>query len=1071
MNWTREQQQAIELRGNGIVSAAAGAGKTAVLTERVVQLCLSGIPLKRMLVLTFTRAAAAEMKERIALALSAAARVETSREKRDFLFEQVDNLSSADISTIHSFCRRIITRHFQAAELPPAGRTMDEIETDIMKRDAMDRALTLLAEENPKTFKAVLSAFDSEAAAASAVSSLYEFLTAQPDKEGFLKRAVEELSSPQGFEEDERRLLILLSNELRLLISDYAEERRRVSPSFEAQLIQMDDELTRLRGCLICQTLDEYLEAIAGAKMADLRFPRGTPEHEKAAIRKARQAIRELCAEQLGCVEPDRDKRRAIQRESAAALKNLETLYEYFCKQYAQIKAEKQVTDFSDLEHLALAALSDERVAAEYREGISEIIVDEYQDSNRVQEAILQRVSRGNNLFFVGDVKQSIYGFRLAEPRLFLEKLQSYKTVLLSHNFRSSEAILDLVNHVFFTLMRQPLSSVNYGEEEALKAGREQPQGRVAFHLIEGTDSETNSFEAQAALAAREIIRLKAEGYRYSDIAVLLRNMTHAGEWAQTLKNYGIPCFAQMYGGYFDSVEVMQLLNLLRLIDNRRQDIPLLSVLRSPFFGFSDERLALLREGHSEGDLLDCLEAAAERGEQDARDVISSLDFWREESFLSSVSELVELILDGTAFYDEMGALLGGEQRQKNLDALIDKAAAFDRIEGGGVHEFIGFMEGAEKNARMGAAQQAQSDVVQIMTIHRAKGLEFPAVILGGLESRFVTRELSNALTMHNRCGIALRYIEGGTRIRREPLRSLVIKKETKSDQLAEEMRVLYVALTRAKRELIMIATQNRAEETLSELQGPTLGRLFKASSYKQWLLYALKDYIPIEVSYPHELGLARLEKETAKEPCDPALIAALNTRFAWEYPHSAETRPLIKTSVTRQSREDLEFAPLFSEQETAVPLQRGTATHALLQQVGSKTPTREELSTLVQTDERFKGAYIDDVLWFTSSPLFGRMQAADRFERELPFSYADYDEFSENRLLMQGIIDACFVEEGAWVLLDYKTDSIDAPIEEVARRHIRQVELYANALTTLTALPVKERYVVLLRAHEAVRL
>lgn len=1082
MKWTQMQQKAIDHDGQGIVSAAAGAGKTAVLTERVVRLCRDGIALDNMLVLTFTRAAAAEMKARIAAALQRAAKTEADGDKQAFLYEQADCIAGANISTIHSFCKKIISRHFHLVGLSGSERTMDESESAAMQQTAMDRALLELASSQSEQYRKLLGGFDSEVAAVDNVKKLYNFLSAQPQSQQWLEAAITSLKSEEGIEKDETHITRLMQEELSFAVDDMISARNKLSVAYAEQICMVDDELSKLRGALVQPSWVDYREALMGLNFDTLKFPNGTQDEHKRPILDARTAVKKCIKAQQAMLSMSREDNLKLQRQSAELLDTMRLLLNGFIEAYSELKGQKSVIDYNDLEHFALEILQDERIKAEYRKQIKAIIVDEYQDSNRVQEAILQAVSTGDNIFLVGDVKQSIYGFRLAEPSLFLEKYDQYPHIDLSHNFRSSQEVIDLVNHVFSSLMRRPLSPVDYIGEALLRRGCEQEKGEVSLHLIEkisdGEQDDIADSECQARFVAEQIKKRMAKGKtKYSDVVILLRSTKNARIWAQTLSLYGIPCYAQLSGGYFNSIEVMVVLNMLRLIDNRRQDIPLISVMRSPFGGFSDEQLALLRIGCPKGDILDCLLAAKERGEKQASDFLEFIAYWQRESRLNSVEELVAKLLEQTAFYDEMGAVQGGEQRQANLDALIDKAAAFDEI-GSGVQGFLSFMEGVEKNARTGAAQMEQADVVSIITIHKAKGLEFPVVFLGNLEQDFVSRDISEPLQVHSRYGAALRFIDTSCRVRRDTLRHQILRKELKKESLQEEMRVLYVALTRAKEQLIMVGSLKNAQVAVDNIKEPTKGNLYNAKGYLPWLMMTCKGYLPMQV-YPKSKFVSDTQTmQMERMSSDEGVVRSLKARLNWAYPHSEALSIPQKTSVTALSKsEQLQFRELKILRQDDTPTYKGTATHTLLQRVARDGATLEQLMELRDGDAELKGAYVEDVSWFLSTPLFERMRAAQRLEKELSFCYAaDTKELlgleSNERVLVQGVIDACFVEDGAWVLLDYKTDAVGYGEEEaVANRHRVQVETYAKALQELSKLPVKERYVVLLKAHKTVAL
>ena len=1017
MNWTIEQQRAIEEQGNLIVSAAAGAGKTAVLTERVVRLVEGGMDIDRLLILTFTRAAAAEMKERIQNTLQQRAADASDEALKARLYRQSARCPNASISTIHAFCARVVNRYFHLVGLSPSAATLDETESMVLRDQAVDQAMTALAGEDAPAYRLLIRAFEREDNLKRALDSLNGFLMAQPDPVGWLRQA-----------------------------------------------------------------------AVTFGKIT---WPKDMEQRDRDALEKARKKVKEEAANQAKTYGQDGEKLWQIHLSGARVLLALTDLWRRQQGIYDGMKRERDRIDFNDLEHFCAKILENEEAAAEYRDRFTAIIVDEYQDSNAVQEAILNRIKRSDDLFFVGDVKQSIYGFRMAEPGLFLEKLRTFtgdagNRIDLNHNFRSSPEVLDAVNRVFEKLMQPGQSPIVYDEKAALRPGMAQPQGAVELHLIERRQAEDaedaedmENAEAEAHFCARrirelmgsELYREKAEGdprpYRYGDFAILLRSMTNARVFARTLALAGIPC-------YFESVEVMVVLNLLRVIDNRRQDIPLLSVLRSSVGGFSHEELIDLRVRCPQGELLDCLlQAAADDPESKAARFLDRIEGWRRESMICNLEELLSKILDETELYVEMGAMPGGVQRQANLDALISKARSYDETGSFGLHGFLKYMDDARDSAKLGSAQTVQSDVVRILSVHKSKGLEFPVVFLCELNRQF-NREGENApLLLHRRMGMGLAFVDGDG-VKRDPLSRRAVLLLNRRQQVEEEMRVLYVAMTRPKRRLVLVGTVNDAQEALDRPETVTPYGVVRARSFLTWLLMTVKHDVPAFVHAREEFALPAAAERPALGAADPVLVEAVARRYAYEYPFAGAAGVPNKTSVTALSEHHtLTFAePAFAE--AAGALRRGTDVHELLRRLPLKPMTAAELDEYLSArdGERYRA----NLAYFTGTDLFARMCRSPQVYRELPFTLAmDTEELlgvpSEERVLLQGVIDACFREGDGFVLLDYKTDRVEGDPALWAERHRRQVELYARALETLTGRPVTEKYVVLLNGRACVKL
>ena len=1098
MNWTEEQQLAIEQQGNLIVSAAAGAGKTAVLTERVVRLVEGGMDIDRLLILTFTRAAAAEMKERIQNTLQKRAGEAKDEALRARLYRQSARCPNASISTIHAFCARVVNRYFHLVDLSPSAGTLDETESAVLRDQAIDEALTALATEDAPDYKRLIRAFEREDALKKALDGLTAFLMAQPDPEGWLRQAETALTDRAAydravdvcFREDKATFEAALSDLIRL--------RDGYPPAWGKMIAYLDEPVAHARGALLQRDPAAYAQALSAVTFGRMPVLKDMEEGPKEALKKARDKVKEEAQKQEETYGQDQDRLWQIHQQSARVLLALTDLWRRQQAVYDRMKRDRDRIDFNDLEHFCAKILENEEAAAEYRDRFTAIIVDEYQDSNAVQEAILNRIKRPDDLFFVGDVKQSIYGFRMAEPGLFLEKLRTFtgaagSRIDLSENFRSSPEVLDAVNRVFEKLMQSGQSPIVYDDKAALRCGMEQPAGGAELHLIERKSDESaeevqemENAEAEArfcALRIRELMETeqyqeKADvaprPYRFGDFAILLRSMTNARVFARTLALCGIPCFAQLTGGYFKSVEVMVMLNLLRVIDNRRQDIPLLSVLRSGVGGFSHEELIALRTACPRGELLDCLLSAAEREpEGKAARFLQKLEGWRQESMIAGVEELLSRLLDETELYVEMGAMPGGVQRQANLDALVSKARSYDETGSFGLHGFLKYMDDARDSARLGASQTVQNDVVRILSVHKSKGLEFPVVFLAETNRQF-SREGENApLLLHRDMGFGLTFVDESG-VKREPLSRRAVLLLNRRQQAEEEMRVLYVAMTRPKRRLVLVGTVKNAREALDRPESLTPYNLLRARSFLSWLLMTVKRDVPAFVHPREEFVLPVGEGRPALPPVDPVLVEALARRYAYEYPFARAAGVPNKTSVTALAdSHTLTFAePAFVEEAGA--LRRGTDVHELLRRLPLKPMTAGKLDAFLSAHhgERY-GAAIE---YFLGTDLFRRLCQSPQAYRELPFTLAmDTGELlgvpSEERVLLQGVIDLCFREGEGFVLLDYKTDRVEGDPVLWAERHRRQVELYARALGQLTGRPVTEKYVVFLNGRACVKL
>ncbi len=1096
MNYSERQLAAICAKGNVIVSAAAGAGKTSVLTERVFRLVQEGTPIDRMLILTFTRAAAAEMKTRIAGRLEAAARNAQGDAELRYLRSQAQLCASANISTMHAFCSKVVFRHFYRVGLTPSSKTMDETESAILQREVRERILTEYASEHPEAYRDLIGGFNGENTLISMMNKLYDFLSAEPYPEAWLKHTEASFNDPDAFSSILEAEFSLDKNELNRSLAQLAVLRNRLPLSCEKALAMLDDILLRGRGALLQVCRDDYLCALRSIQGGNLSFPKDLSSSEKDPVKKAKSETMKLIREHIDRYSIAPDKLLETQRDGARLVSRLFSLMRTFLNAYAEEKRQRAVLDFNDLEHMTIEILKDEQISAEYRERFLYVVVDEYQDSNRVQEAILSRVSRSGNLFFVGDVKQSIYRFRKAEPKLFLEKCKTFSgeagtRINLMENYRSSKAIIDAVNLVFRTVMKEDIAEINYDENAMLYHKSPDSGGKVECHIFERkTAQEEESIEdaeAEARFIADHLIQrmqkpitdTETGGVRqlqYRDVAILLRTRTHAAVFAEALAFAGIPCYAQISGGYFDAIEVQLVLNVLRVLDNRRQDIPLLSVLRSPFFEFTDEELITLRTAHKKGRLLDCLLNAEEKNEH-VRETLARLDFWRNLARRVSMERLLDTVLDSVQFREKMGSLPGGIQRIMNLNALIERARAFDLSGSGGVHSFLDMMDNAAAAADVGASQSVTANVVRIMTVHKSKGLEFPIVYLANLGKQFNRKDEKDSLLLHEQYGVGLRYLDSDG-VKQQTYSRRLIRQLISNASWAEELRVLYVGMTRAKTELYLLGCVSNVEDSLDTLPEPTLSYLRSADNSMRLLMLSLNGS---EISLMVHKKSRTAEQDgsiaaPAIPPVDSSELDFLKHYLDWSYPYPPAARIPAKTTVTDLESDTLDpfYEMSFFDESSAAQI--GSRVHAILEHLPMKPVLPEELEQMTTLYGGLPASHRSSLLWYIGTDLHSRCIRSPRVEREWSFvlSLPANELFGTDQsdpVLLQGIIDACFLENNAWILLDYKTDHVENDPAAHAERHRKQISLYAKALHTLTGIPVREAYIVLLNARTAVRM
>ncbi len=1131
-NWTTQQLAAIQREGNLLVAAAAGAGKTAVLTERIVERVRRGADVRSMLVVTFTKAAASEMKKRVIAALLDAA--QAAPEEAERLREAAERVQDASICTLHAFCLQVLRRHFYEAALDPAFRVADDAQSTVLLEDALDELMEARVEENE--VRALCDALGGEEKLAAALLSLHAFLQAQPVPAQWMENALSLYAmDAAAFDASPlmRDFVARAKRALSAALSLYQDARDDVASAFPAAAAFADAELLRLRPALLAEGYTAYRESMDGFAFARLSgFPRGTAEEDKAAFKEARDALKD-------CISVQRKAFSRTLAEEAARMRilhpHVETLFACLRAleaRYGEKKRAAGLIDYGDMEHMTLRILSQADIRSEYRQKFRYVLVDEYQDSNRVQEAILDAVKGEDNLFLVGDVKQSIYRFRQAAPALFTEKYHTPAcfngdVIDLNRNFRSADAVIDTVNALFSRTMTRDFGGVDYDARAALVKGRTDASiGGVELYMLQCDEEDAwESAEAEAIFAARRIQALmrderytdpktgETRPYTYGDFAVLHRSPRAVAErMTQLLALQGVPAYAELTGGYFDAVEVQVFMNLLRVIDNRRQDIPMLSVLRSVMGGFTDEELGELRLLDAEAPWVELLERAAAGGGalgKKTRQFLDKLDDWNMESRLVRVAALCAALLDETGYSAYCAALPGGRVRKANLDALIDRAAAYEENEARSLSAFIAFMDRVKSTDRIGASAVPGADVVRLLSTHKSKGLEFPVVILTGLSRKFNAQERKQDVALHETLGLGMRFFDEN--VRRDTLARNAILDANGFSALEEELRILYVAMTRARERLILLVSEKDIENSVKRhCKRVTPYLCANACRESDWLLWALLDTpdgdplrayagLPVlggqqSARVEAQVGIRACARPTREsfeafaESARGADASRWETRFAWRYPYLTDTQIPGKISVSELigNMPSMRAYPDFiAAKKPLDAADRGTAAHLLMELIPLKAHTaqsvRECIETLVErghmTRAQAEAVRVEPVVRFFASPLGKRLCASPLVERERGFNYrvsarkaisADTDE----PMLLQGVIDCCFREDGAWVIIDYKTDRVpEGKARETAAKHQRQLDVYADALAALTGEPVKEKYVHLLLTGESVAL
>ena len=1139
-NWTAEQRRAIETPGSIIVSAAAGSGKTAVLTERIARHILEGASPDDMLVVTFTRAAAAEMKKRIGDRLSALAAQQQGDEAAR-LYAAAEGIGRANISTIDGFCSHVLRRHFDIAGLDPAFRAGEEAENLALRQEALEELMERYYAQ--KGFSDLVDAFGEEAEFSAQFLRLYEFIMAQPEPMEWLKEAIDKYDIAEdalplcpAAEEYLKGLKVRLGAYMDILRS----RRDEIAEDYPKTAAILDDDLTQLGGALLQKSLRGYANQLSACAFATFSM-RGAEKSYSEYVKKPRDDMKKEVKKHIALS----GKPTGRQAKLLAGIKPLlDMLYSFtgdFIALYSEKKEQAGIIDYADMEHIALRLLRLPAVAKEYRDRFSFVFIDEYQDCSPLQNALFSALARPDNLFIVGDVKQSIYGFRMAEPSMFTERIDEFSrrdaALHLSANFRSSNEVIEGVNSIFTPIMTRETGGVDYDETARLVHGRRDASpGGTELHVIsrsapldagdaadENAEEQLLAAEAEALFAAGRIRELLGESftdrkgntrnYKYSDIVILHSSPKNVAEaWVRTLSREGIPVYAELTGGYFDAIEVQIFLNLLAIIDNPLQDLPLIRVLMSPIGGLSTEELITLRADCREGLFYEALKAGADKDTplgHKAGGFLGRLKRWRAQGELYDITELIAMLLEDTGFENYVSALPGGQSRRANLEALIKNAGIYSNS-GHGIRGFLRFMEKARSGDSLGAAQIASANVVRLISIHKSKGLEFPAVILGGLSVNFNKKSRSSVLVLDSSLGIGLKAARGSSR--ELNLYHSAIAERIWRREISERMRLLYVAMTRASEKLIMLCSFREVEKGLAAGRIPvTPNTCAGAERFADWVLPVLfsspsgnplREYLgmpplgghktilcsvhptlqisALGAALPREEYLAFTRQAVEDGPGEYAEL------FAWRYPYGADTVLPSKISVSQLigNLSELGQYPDFMRDSMAErAVSRGTAAHKLMEHLPIAKHTFASVNACLKeltdrgilTKKEAEGIYAANIVDFFSKGLGSRMLASPRVERELAFNHrvkanSIFDADTEETLLLQGIIDCCFIEGGKWVLMDYKTDYVPkGRAKEVAMSHAKQLRLYKSALEELTGIPVKECWIHLLSTGESV--
>lgn len=1165
VKWTTDQQHAIECcKGSVLVSAAAGSGKTTVLVERVIRRLTdkdNPCSAEDLLIVTFTRAATAQMREKIGAAiLKRLSEDPTDRHLR----HQYMLLPFAKICTIDSFCNDLVRENFHALGISPDYSLLDNETAVIMKNDVCEAMLERAYEEDSdgsfSGLSDMMSSGSSDEDFAKLIIKMYDISTAYPFPDLWLDSLIEEYSQPdinkscwgviiKKYVCDMLDYCVSSSNDMMAAM----ESDSIVADAYGAA-VQSDINMYAELREKVNRDWDEALEAFNTVKYMGLgRVPKGYESETKNAVMTARKKLKDLLkkAPNIMCVSSGEHSEDV--RLMRGPVTKLIELVKQFGREYSAEKDKMNSADFSDILHRALnlLAVSDGRggyiktdLARELSSHYVEILVDEYQDINEAQDMIFKAISADeNNLFTVGDVKQSIYRFRQAMPEIFLRRrstTHSFESgkyplgITLGSNFRSRVGVTSCVNYIFRQLMSTEAGELEYDDSEALNAAAKYPERDTPdceLHVVTDKGNRADTLEAQARYVARYIDRTVREGKTlvtkggalhpasYGDFCILLRTAKNVSSvYANALSERGIPVFSPETGGFFEAAEISFILSLLRVLDNPVQDIPLAAVMLSPLFGFSAGELADIRASAKErleaGEtepLYRSVTASADEGDEKAAAFLKKIESLRRLSLTLSAGELVRRVCEETGFDAIVGAMPDGERRRLNVGLLCDYAEKYEAAGNLGLSGFIRFIDKVARTSgdlATAARPSENADIVRIMTVHQSKGLEFPICILADMQHAFNERDNTESVLISSSAGLGMkRRTEDGISVYDTASRRAAVITSERMGR-SEEMRVLYVALTRAKENLVMVTSVPNPEKGLAKvavecgigeranpfavlrmnnfsdlvlmalMRHPAADELRKLSGVDVPIFLPEKDRFKLKVVVSDSESFMTESANEQKIAAKPVFFDEVCERLDYSDPRSVLSSVPAKRAASDGSERGINreyFAssrPAFMSSGGLTPAQRGTATHKFMQfsdYAAARADIESELARLVDggflSEEEGKAVNVSAAKRFFMSSLAERIFASDNVMREKKFAalfpakffYPELTgEAAEEKIVVQGIADCVFVEDGKLVIVDYKTDTgVDA--EALLDRYSAQLGIYREALSQALGMPVKE--------------
>ncbi|MCQ2544897.1 MAG: UvrD-helicase domain-containing protein [Clostridia bacterium] len=1143
MGWTKEQEKTITTTGKNIlVSAAAGSGKTTVLVERIKNLVINeGADIDRFLITTFTKAAAAEMKERLETAFRKAG-----------LTRQLQKLPASNISTFHSFAIEIIRQYFYLTDLEPGFGIADEVQMSIMKKEAIDKVFARRYREDFDRLREFLLKYGKNKGddkLKENVLETYKTLVSIPDYMDWAKEKAQviggenpmaNLGAYQMIAEEVHEELGLAAQEFEeaasLLDSENTPKIHNIALTEAMNATELYEKTTGLSGDW--QQLKEKLsllgDSVRGFSKERLQAYGKEKDFFDEELKKEVNSHRDAGKKIIDGVKSDYFNKPFDEYEQDLRDVYEDTLYyidiiEEFIEVLKEAKADSRVIDFDDVMHYAIEILKSDQAADELREKFDYIFIDEYQDSNYLQEEIIRRIVRDDNLFMVGDVKQCIYKFRLAEPELFKDKARLYdspqeeKSILLNlnSNFRSKKNVTEPINDMFSQVME------GYDDNSRLHctAPDEYPGIPARIHVVNREDFDEaapDRGEAEAAVIAR-IIRehLGQEIYdakkgrvrklRLADFAVIARNNYTVEEVERYLINDGIEAYGEGNGKYFETVEVKVFINLLRIISNMRQDVPLISAMKSVVFGFSIGELVEIRTQSREGSFYSSVMSYARQGRDEKLrtkifDMIRQIDLWKEISRTVPLEELMKTILYDTGYYDYCSGLPVGVQRISNLRLIAEKAAKYEEISHGGLYGFLKYIDTMEESGENDSEAKVLSeneDVVRVMSVHKSKGLEFPVVIFANASKSTSNSNKGGAITIHRDYGIGLPKVDRAEHWHRKTFLQQLIAKTREDEMIEEEIRILYVALTRAKDCIEIVGSVAKEEGIPNELSKKTfLSMIYEPFSNRPEVelveyddVTALEQAHDMRMHKAAELYKSAEELKSAGTEEETAELIDRRLSYVYQSQEGTQVKPKYSVSELNGSNEVSgevylsEFAPN-AEETVLSAAQVGTVMHLLMEKTdfakaaeldSSGITGKEYIQTIADgllaektiSTAEYDAINVDNAHAFFTTDAGKR--AASAFARGKLHKEKEFileKSIDDVKTVVQGVIDCYFEEDGGLVLIDYKNSYMRGgrSEEDVAETYREQIELYKEALEGATGRKVRESYLFMFDTGRFIR-